>query len=90
MDISMCNATNCPASHDCRRHPNSGTVPDPFQQCYADWQPDDTGACDGYWHVLRADSNCAKCGNPVRDTDTITYNKKTGVLAHADCHKVNI
>jgi hypothetical protein len=87
MDISMCVDDSCPARHDCRRHADSGTVPSD-NQCYSDFMADATGACDGYWHVLRAENKCAKCGQPVSDTDTIIYNKKTGVLRHAECNKV--
>jgi hypothetical protein len=33
-DIMMCDAHECPASKTCRRHPDSGTKPDPYRQSW--------------------------------------------------------
>jgi hypothetical protein len=49
VDFAMCKAECCLAQ-TCRRHPKSGTKPDPNRQTYADFHDDGTG-CDAYWHV---------------------------------------
>jgi len=51
-DISMCRATDCLFSETCKRHSDSGTVPTPLRQCYADFSPSEDGkGCDAYWHT---------------------------------------
>ena len=46
-DITMCNAA-CPASKDCRRHPDSGTVPSEWQW-WSDYEPISDAGCDAFW-----------------------------------------
>ena len=51
-DISMCYHKNCPAREHCKRHPDSGTKPNPHWQSVVLWQPTLKGKvleCDGYW-----------------------------------------
>lgn len=57
-DISMCYHPTCPARESCKRHPDSGTVPDPVAQTIMLWQPKINGKvleCDGYWPKERSD-----------------------------------
>lgn len=52
-DISMCAHRNCPLRHNCYRHADSGTKPNPYRQSYAVYTPtiDEDGkvGCDDYW-----------------------------------------
>ena len=51
-DIAMCEHPTCPAREHCKRHPDSGTVPNQHRQTYAMWTPTVKGKtleCDGYW-----------------------------------------
>lgn len=52
MDIAMCFHETCPARESCKRHPDSGTKPDPVGQTIMLWKPTVKGntlECDGYW-----------------------------------------
>jgi hypothetical protein len=44
--ITMCNE-KCPNSKDCRRHPDSGTVPNDHQS----WAKFKVETCNAYWPV---------------------------------------
>jgi hypothetical protein len=38
-DIAMCYHETCPAREHCKRHPDSGTKPNPHWQSVVMWQP---------------------------------------------------
>ena len=48
-DFAMCLAEYCAVSDTCRRHEDSGTIPDSAQS-YAEFEHDEFG-CDYYWSV---------------------------------------
>ncbi len=50
-DIMMCSAEVCDRSKICRRHKDSGTVPDPLWQSWwiRDEQSPTGDACPNYW-----------------------------------------
>jgi hypothetical protein len=45
VDIAMCQE-KCPKSKLCRRHPDSGTIPDPLRQTWEKFNP---FLCQAYW-----------------------------------------
>lgn len=51
-DFAMCSNSECPNTKTCRRHPDSGTVPDPIRQC---WGTFNWRQCNAYW-MLTMDS----------------------------------
>lgn len=49
-DITMCSAVSCPRSKTCLRHQDSGTVPSPYAQAYADLTSPSLNGCGYYWY----------------------------------------
>ena len=48
-DYSMCQTeTNCPNKKTCKRHADSGVVPDVYQS-YVEWKWTAFNGCSGYW-----------------------------------------
>ena len=47
-DICMCSSVGCSVSKACRRHPDSGTVPDDELQVFAGFEPDRGIFCNGF------------------------------------------
>lgn len=55
-DITMCASLTCKKRKTCYRHEESGTKPSRLWQTYANFEPDETGACDNYWQVKKTRS----------------------------------
>lgn len=58
-DIMMCNAASCDRSKECRRHKDSGTVPDPYRQTWwAREETDPTGInCRNFWRARGSEAS---------------------------------
>lgn len=54
MDYAMCRSKICRLSETCRRHPDSGTKPDPDYQCWLIEEEPSRNGCELYWHVNQA------------------------------------
>jgi len=53
-NIEMCDNDRCQHSTDCKRHRDSGTIPNDSTQTWKTFLPDDNiNICDGWWPVFR-------------------------------------
>ena len=60
-DFAMCLAVNCPSSARCKRHADSGTVPNVPMQSYASFHPIfQTGQCESFILVGKLNLNDEK------------------------------
>jgi len=50
-DISMCTNEDCRKSSLCKRHADSGTLPNVYCQTYITFNPMTDGNCDYFWDI---------------------------------------